>query len=126
MEHDRTERLPSRSNTPMDHRSSRHPGESWTQAAAAAFIARYDAELSEAMARLHEALATAHPQGSIFVYRYTAEVICRYNCTRQSRSGQQMGYVEVRMPTGESYSGTVSVRWEDGAVVISENPAIPA
>jgi hypothetical protein len=102
------------------------PGWPWTHAAAEAFIARYDAEISEAMARLEEVFTRAHPQGSLFVYRYTAEVICRYSCTRRGTGGLQMGYVEVRMPTGECYSGTVSVRWVDGAVITIENPAVPA
>jgi hypothetical protein len=102
------------------------PSESWTPDEAASFIARYDADVTEAMTRLQERLLTEHPHGSIFVHRYTADAICRYNCTRRATAGQAMGYVEVRLRSGECYSGTVLVRWADGAVVIAENPAIPA
>jgi hypothetical protein len=110
----------------MDHRSQLDPGASWTPEAAAAFIARHDAGVSEAMTRLQERLLSEHPHGSLFVHRYTSETICRYPCTRPGTAGQAMGYVEVRLRTGECYSGTVLVRWEDGAVVTIENPAVPA
>ena len=103
-----------------------HPATSWTPEAAASFVAWYDTEVSDALTRLQGRLEAEHPQGWVFVHRYTPETICRYCCTRQGTIGQAMGYVEVRERTGESYSGTVSVRWEDGAVITTENPAIPA
>jgi hypothetical protein len=115
-----------RRDTETARRPTPQPGETWTREAAASFVARYDAEVSEAMARLREQLESAHPSGSDFVYRYTADTITRYRSTRCGMNGQAMGYVEVRMPTGETYSGTVSVRWEDGSVIITENPAVPA
>jgi hypothetical protein len=98
----------------------------WTPEAAASFISQYDREVTEAMTQLQVRLLTEHPHGSVFVHRYTADAICRYNCTRLGTAGQAMGYVEVRLQTGECYSGIVLVRWEDGTVVISENPATPA
>ena len=36
------------------------------------------------------------------------------------------GDPQGRKEAGECYGGTVSVRWGDGAVVITENPAIPS
>lgn len=108
------------------YRSALHPDSLWTPEAAASFVARYDLDVSEAIARLRERLEAAYPQGWIFVHRYTPETICRYRCTRRETEGQTMGYVEVRTRTGECYSGTVSVRWDDGTVVISENPALPS
>ena len=103
-----------------------HPDGSWTKEEAAAFVSHHDAEVSEAMARLQHRLVAANPHGVVLVHRSTAETIRRYWCTRRGTTEQQMGYVEVKVPTGETYSGTVAVRWDDGSVVTTENPAVPA
>ena len=71
-------------------------------------------------------LEAKHPLATVYVYRYTADAMTRYCLGRRGLCGQALGFVEVREPTGECYSGTVSVRWMDGAVTVTDNPPVPA
>ncbi len=95
-----------------------HPGESWTPATAAAFVARHDADVSAEVVRVKEEMADAFPHGTVSVHRYDAAGLLRWYPTRAGLDAQPLAHVQVRVTSGAIQSAVVSVHWETGDVVV--------
>lgn len=106
----------------MTHRTpALHPGQPWTPELAAAFIARYDLDVSAEVVRLQAEMGAemgaAFPTGTLSTFRYDAAALIRGYPTR-TLDAQLLAFVQVRTSSGAIHSATVHVVFDTGEVAV--------
>ena len=103
---------------PMTHRTpALHPGQPWTPELAAAFIARYDLDVSAEVVRLQAEMGAAFPTGTLSTFRYDAATLARGYPTR-TLDAQLLAFVQVRTSSGAIHPATVHVVFDTGEVAV--------